>query len=133
MNTYWQYSKRSNFPYLSIESSLENIPLSFGIQLGTWFLTFVNIVPISMMVSLEVVKFLQGSFIGWDADLYDLSKDLPTKAQSSNLNEELGQVHYIFSDKTGTLTQNIMEFKCFSAKNKSYGEGNNNSPSDPYL
>jgi phospholipid-transporting ATPase len=90
-------------------------------RLGTWILIFTNFVPISLMVTLEVVKFLQASFITWDYRIYDESKDMPTKVQSSNLNEELGQVEYVFSDKTGTLTCNIMDFKKLCCGNVSYG------------
>lgn len=58
--------------------------------------------------------------------IYDIEKNMPTKAQSSNLNEELGQVEYIFSDKTGTLTQNIMEFKKMCIGTETYGKDDRN-------
>ena len=70
---------------------------------------------------MEVVKFFQAQFIQWDAEIYDEQKDLATKVQTSNLNEQLGQVDYVFSDKTGTLTCNLMEFKKMSIGNQSYG------------
>ena len=57
---------------------------------GTWILLFTNMVPISLLVSLEIVKFTQALFIGWDWEIYSVEKDMPTKVQSNNLNEELG-------------------------------------------
>ena len=50
-------------------------------------------------------------FLEWDRDLYDPVTDEPAKCNSSDLNEELGQIEILFSDKTGTLTENIMLFK----------------------
>ncbi len=46
---------------------------------GTWILLFTNMVPISLLVSLEIVKFSQALFIGWDWEIYSEEKDMPTK------------------------------------------------------
>ena len=61
-------------------------------------------------------------FISWDIKLNDSVNFISTKVQTSTLNEELGQVKFIFSDKTGTLTKNYMEFKKMSIANYIYSQ-----------
>uniref|UniRef100_A0A8C7LF48 Phospholipid-transporting ATPase n=1 Tax=Oncorhynchus mykiss TaxID=8022 RepID=A0A8C7LF48_ONCMY len=70
-----------------------------------------TMVPISLYVSVEVIRLGQSKFINWDLQMYYQEKDTPAKARTTTLNEQLGQIEYVFSDKTGTLTQNIMAFK----------------------
>ncbi|XP_039014026.1 phospholipid-transporting ATPase 3-like [Hibiscus syriacus] len=83
-----------------------------------------TIIPISLYVSIETIKFIQSSqFINKDLNMYHAETNTPASARTSNLNEELGQVEYIFSDKTGTLTRNLMEFFKCSIGGKIYGTG----------
>ncbi|KAK3100430.1 hypothetical protein FSP39_019862 [Pinctada imbricata] len=96
-------------------------PSNFGFNFLTFIILYNNLIPISLQVTLEVVKFIQAIFINWDLDMYYEETDTPAMARTSNLNEELGQVKYIFSDKTGTLTRNVMEFKKCSIAGIVYG------------
>ncbi|KAG0494855.1 hypothetical protein HPP92_005849 [Vanilla planifolia] len=83
-----------------------------------------TIIPISLYVSIEMIKFIQCTqFINKDLHMYHAESNTPALARTSNLNEELGQVEYIFSDKTGTLTRNLMEFFKCSIGGEMYGTG----------
>jgi len=87
----------------------------------TFIILFNNLIPISLYVSLELAKVGQAMLIDSDRRLYYDRKDTPALARTSNLNEELGQVQYVFSDKTGTLTANLMQFRRAVVGGKSYG------------
>ena len=71
---------------------------SYAIVLNT-------VVPISLYVSVEVIRFGLSFLISWDLQMYDEKSDTPASSRTTTLNEELGQIQYVFSDKTGTLTQ----------------------------
>ena len=66
---------------------------------------FQDIVPISLYLSIEVVRTIQAAFIYFDYDIWYRKTNQATIARSWNLSDDLGQIQYIFSDKTGTLTQ----------------------------
>ncbi|XP_041119325.1 phospholipid-transporting ATPase IF-like isoform X1 [Polyodon spathula] len=89
------------------------------------FLVLYNfIIPISLYVTVEMQKFLGSFFIGWDLDLYHEETDQKAQVNTSDLNEELGQVEYVFTDKTGTLTENEMQFRECSINGIKYHEIN---------
>ncbi|KAH8299708.1 hypothetical protein KR044_004998, partial [Drosophila immigrans] len=85
--------------------------MNLGYNLLTFFILYNNLIPISLQVTLELVRFLQAIFINYDIEMYHEESNMPASARTSNLNEELGLIKYIFSDKTGTLTRNVMVFK----------------------
>ncbi|GLT73126.1 hypothetical protein SLA2020_450040 [Shorea laevis] len=89
----------------------------------TAVLLYSYLIPISLYVSIEIVKVLQSIFINQDLQMYHEESDKPAHARTSNLNEELGQVDTILSDKTGTLTCNSMEFIKCTIAGTAYGRG----------
>lgn len=85
-------------------------------------IVFQNLVPISLYISLEIVRTLQAIFIYSDVNMYYDVIDQPCVPKSWNISDDVGQIEYIFSDKTGTLTQNVMEFKKATINGQPYGE-----------
>ena len=116
----WRGGRQGTTPYLGDESTAYVIP----IWLANWFtflLLFNNFIPISLYVTVEMVNYAQAFLVNSDPLMYDAGTDTPAKARTSTLNTDLGQIQYVFSDKTGTLTRNVMEFKRCSVAGRMHG------------
>lgn len=109
--TYWE---------LYADTSGDNPSINGLITFLNAFITFQNIVPISLYISIEFVRTAQAAFIYWDHRMKYVRNGITTRttARSWNLSDDLGQIEYIFSDKTGTLTQNCMIFRQCSVGGK---------------
>uniref|UniRef100_A0A3P9MY19 Phospholipid-transporting ATPase n=1 Tax=Poecilia reticulata TaxID=8081 RepID=A0A3P9MY19_POERE len=118
----WEVNEGSAFTAFLPRQPGVDIPLSSFYAFWSYVIVLNTVVPISLYVSVEMIRLGNSFFIDWDRKMYYPKKDTPAQARTTTLNEELGQIKYIFSDKTGTLTQNIMTFNKCSINGRNYGE-----------
>ena len=116
---HFEYKKHKNFynNFISVERSINTE--SF-IVFFTYFLLLNTFIPISLVVSTEIIKMIQGIIITWDVSLYSKFRHTFCKVKTVSIIEELGNINFVFSDKTGTLTKNQLHFKYCIIDDKYY-------------
>ena len=117
---HWNSRDADTHTYLEISSPSGS---QYIIQVLAFYVAYSHFVPISLYVMMEIVKIILARLMQWDRELYYAEDDRPAGCRTSDLVEEIGQVSFIFSDKTGTLTRNVMEFRKCAIAGKIYTAG----------
>ncbi|KAG4283101.1 phospholipid-translocating ATPase [Fusarium proliferatum] len=111
---YYLWKDRTeDFAWYIRRSGVYNGSVPFKEIFFGFIIMFNTLIPLSLYISLEIIKLGQ-LYLLHDADMYDPISDTPMVANTTTILENLGQVSYVFSDKTGTLTENIMRFRKMS-------------------
>ncbi|TMW63660.1 hypothetical protein Poli38472_002601 [Pythium oligandrum] len=124
----WVAQNYSRARYLMLDDLSGTAPfrndiIGWVIYLGYYWILIASFVPITLYVTIAIVKSYQTFFLNRDIHMYDEPSDTPALVRNADLNDDLGQVTHIFSDKTGTLTANVMDFRKMSIHGVSYGRG----------
>ncbi|KDO26161.1 hypothetical protein SPRG_08522 [Saprolegnia parasitica CBS 223.65] len=98
-----------------------NLHASWVVTFFYYFLLMYQFVPISLYVSMGTAKFVQARFIEWDQSMYHARSNTRAVVRSMGLNEDLGQISHLVTDKTGTLTSNMMQFRKCSIRGVACG------------
>ena len=114
-----------------IDWNISGVDVVFQYHLVTYFVLWTYLIPLSLFVSIELVRVAQLLFMNWDATMVSRveGKEVGMSCNNSNLNEDLGRVEHIFSDKTGTLTQNVMNLRSWHLDGHTLHEAQ--APSSP--
>ncbi|XP_054035263.1 phospholipid-transporting ATPase IC [Dryobates pubescens] len=120
-HTYWE-QQVGNASWYLYDAQDSSPPYRGFLTFWGYLIVLNTMVPISLYVSVEVIRWGQSCFINWDLQMYCPGRAGAAKARTTTLNEQLGQIRYIFSDKTGTLTQNVMSFNKCCIQGRTYGD-----------
>eukprot|EP00667_Euglena_gracilis_P000593 EG_transcript_593 len=107
--------------YLSRPEISREVLWHYIVYPGRFFLLTSVMIPISFKVITDISKYWISLCIAWDLTMYDEATDTPAGVEDSAIAEDLGQIQVILSDKTGTLTENVMQFKCCTIEGVVYG------------
>uniref|UniRef100_UPI00358ECF14 phospholipid-transporting ATPase IF isoform X2 n=1 Tax=Myxine glutinosa TaxID=7769 RepID=UPI00358ECF14 len=114
MQHFWYGTLHDHTPWYR-DMNQSHLGVWKSVKVVTDFLAFMvlfnYIIPVSLYVTVEMQKFLGSRFISWDPALAEPETKEPAMVNTSDLNEELGQVEFVLTDKTGTLTENVMVLK----------------------
>ena len=118
LGKWWQDNNIDTSNYIDLPSADAG---SVIIKSLTYFIQFAGIIPLSMYFVIEIQRLILSVFINNDLKMYYEPTDKATSVRSSDNIEELGQIEFLFSDKTGTLTCNEMTLIMCGIDNKIYG------------